>query len=208
MSMEHMLDAQEVADWLGVGIASVYRMAKDGRLPPPVRLGRVSRWRRSSLETAIAAAEQKEELADSPLSRSAGQGAASSWDQAQRQPGLEEQMRLAHTRLQDDTEMVLAEVAEACARLGGEVRRDPMYLHSMTRVDGAPGHMVTISCGLDTIERLGVRIFLRDMAVGIRENSFNNPAMAEQANDVVRALERVEDRQEGDRHLRRKTGCE
>ena len=37
-----------------------------------------------------------------------------------------------------------------------------------------------------------MRAFLRDMVVGIRANSFNNPAMAEQADEAIRALEGVE----------------
>ena len=39
------MTVQEIADDLQVHIATVYRMVRAGRLLPPVRIGRESRWR-------------------------------------------------------------------------------------------------------------------------------------------------------------------
>lgn len=47
---EVLLTRGEVADFLGVGPATVLRLVARGRLPPPVRLSRrCHRWRRSEL---------------------------------------------------------------------------------------------------------------------------------------------------------------
>ncbi|WP_459557406.1 helix-turn-helix transcriptional regulator [Lacunimicrobium album] len=40
-----MIDAEALAKILNVDVKSVRRMSDDGRLPSPVRLGRMCRWR-------------------------------------------------------------------------------------------------------------------------------------------------------------------
>jgi len=49
------LSAEQVAELLGVSRAHVWRMLKRGQLPPPARLGRLSRWDRSGIERWLAA---------------------------------------------------------------------------------------------------------------------------------------------------------
>jgi|GEM_PF-2991319 len=43
------LDAAEIARRLGISIKTVFRWAKEGKLPPGVKFGRLRRWRRSEL---------------------------------------------------------------------------------------------------------------------------------------------------------------
>lgn len=54
MQNEYMT-ATDVAAFLSVTRVTVYRMIRRGQLPEPVRLStRCSRWRRSSVEAAVA----------------------------------------------------------------------------------------------------------------------------------------------------------
>ncbi len=50
-----LLDVQAVAQLLDCSSRHVYRMADTGRMPPPVRLGALVRWRRQDLDAWIAA---------------------------------------------------------------------------------------------------------------------------------------------------------
>jgi predicted DNA-binding transcriptional regulator AlpA len=43
--IERLLDVKQVADRLGVSDKTVWVMSGDGRFPPPLRLGRLTRWR-------------------------------------------------------------------------------------------------------------------------------------------------------------------
>jgi excisionase family DNA binding protein len=43
----------EVATIFGVGRDTVYLWIKEGRLPPPIRIGRVIRWRREVIEKIL-----------------------------------------------------------------------------------------------------------------------------------------------------------
>lgn len=45
-----MIDVREVADFLRVSEKTVWRLAAEGRLPHPVRVGRQFRWRRAAIE--------------------------------------------------------------------------------------------------------------------------------------------------------------
>lgn len=50
-----LLDVRAVAAFLGCSARHVYRLADAGRMPPPVRVGALVRWRRSDLDGWIAA---------------------------------------------------------------------------------------------------------------------------------------------------------
>jgi prophage regulatory protein len=45
-----LLKAREVARRLGISVRTVWKWTAEGELPPPVRLGRVTRWRRRDIE--------------------------------------------------------------------------------------------------------------------------------------------------------------
>ncbi len=49
-----LLDANAVAQMLHCSHRTVYRLADSGRIPPPVKLGTLSRWPRQALEQWIA----------------------------------------------------------------------------------------------------------------------------------------------------------
>jgi len=53
-SETNMLTGGDVARVLKCSRQSIYRMRDQGRIPPPVRLGRLMRWRRALLEQWIA----------------------------------------------------------------------------------------------------------------------------------------------------------
>jgi excisionase family DNA binding protein len=52
-----LLCVQEVADRLGVGRRTVWKLVRDGDLPGPVRLGkgRIVRWRASDIDAFVEA---------------------------------------------------------------------------------------------------------------------------------------------------------
>jgi excisionase family DNA binding protein len=49
-----LLDVEQVAALLNCSTRHVYRLADAGRMPAPVRLGALVRWRRRSIEDWIA----------------------------------------------------------------------------------------------------------------------------------------------------------
>jgi prophage regulatory protein len=50
------IDVRTVAGLLGVHVATVWRLAKAGELPPPIKLGpSTTRWRVSDVRTYLAA---------------------------------------------------------------------------------------------------------------------------------------------------------
>jgi excisionase family DNA binding protein len=49
-----LLDVQQVADLLNCSTRHVYRLADAGRMPAPVRLGALVRWRRVDIEDWLA----------------------------------------------------------------------------------------------------------------------------------------------------------
>lgn len=52
--MTHQLmSAQEVAESLGCSVASVWRYARTGKIPAPIKLGCLTRWRQAELEEFI-----------------------------------------------------------------------------------------------------------------------------------------------------------
>lgn len=50
------LTVKEVAAYFGCGVATVWRHTKEGNLPTPVKIGGMTRWRRSDIEAAFQAA--------------------------------------------------------------------------------------------------------------------------------------------------------
>ncbi len=45
-----LLDVGQVAELLNCSVRHVYRLADSGRMPPPVRLGAIVRWRRAAIQ--------------------------------------------------------------------------------------------------------------------------------------------------------------
>lgn len=54
-----LLDVGAVGRMLSCSRATVYRMADSGRMPRPIKLGSLSRWRRADLEEWITSGCQK-----------------------------------------------------------------------------------------------------------------------------------------------------
>ena len=53
--VNELLQIDDVARALGVSRRSVYRLADAGRLPRPLKVGRLNRWRRAEIDEWIAA---------------------------------------------------------------------------------------------------------------------------------------------------------
>lgn len=51
--MERLLTTREVAALLSVSKRTVQRLTAEGRLPPPVYVGQIPRWRASELSSFI-----------------------------------------------------------------------------------------------------------------------------------------------------------
>jgi predicted DNA-binding transcriptional regulator AlpA len=49
-----LMDARAVAAKLAVAVRSVWRWSDAGTLPPPVRLGRLKRWRAADIDRWVA----------------------------------------------------------------------------------------------------------------------------------------------------------
>ncbi len=63
-----LVDVKEVAQLLGLSRRTVWKMSTCGMLPPPIKLGRSSRWRRRDIESWIdgkaqAAENERQQLA-------------------------------------------------------------------------------------------------------------------------------------------------
>jgi excisionase family DNA binding protein len=50
-----LIDVGKVAVLLACSVKQIYRMADSGRMPRPVKLGRLNRWRRDEIEAWIQA---------------------------------------------------------------------------------------------------------------------------------------------------------
>ena len=53
-----LISAQDVAEALGCSVASVWRYAKAGTIPSPVKLGALTRWRKAELDAFITGAAE------------------------------------------------------------------------------------------------------------------------------------------------------
>ena len=49
-----LLDVKEVAKLLGCSPRHVYRLSDSARMPPPLKIGALARWRRSDVEQWVA----------------------------------------------------------------------------------------------------------------------------------------------------------
>lgn len=58
-TVDPLLKAREVADFMQISIPTLYRRIADGTLPKPVKLGSCSRWPRSEILAAIQAAGER-----------------------------------------------------------------------------------------------------------------------------------------------------
>ncbi len=57
VASDHLLTAKAVAEKLGVSESTVWRWAREGIMPKPVKLGKnTSRWKESSIQTFLAQA--------------------------------------------------------------------------------------------------------------------------------------------------------
>ncbi|MDE3239186.1 MAG: helix-turn-helix domain-containing protein [Paracoccaceae bacterium] len=52
-----LMTATEVAEHFGCGVSTVWRWAKTGVLPQPIRIGGSTRWRRSDIDALIDGSE-------------------------------------------------------------------------------------------------------------------------------------------------------
>ena len=48
------LTVNDVAEYFGCGVSTVWRLAKNGTLPKPVHIGGMTRWRKSEIEASFA----------------------------------------------------------------------------------------------------------------------------------------------------------
>lgn len=53
-SDKQLLRAAEVAKILELGVSSVWRLARKGQIPAPIRIGGSTRWRRADIEALTA----------------------------------------------------------------------------------------------------------------------------------------------------------
>lgn len=56
-AVDPLLKAGEVAEMLRISIPSLYRRIDDGTIPPPIKLGQLSRWSRADILAALSAAK-------------------------------------------------------------------------------------------------------------------------------------------------------
>lgn len=52
-----LLTAPQVAEILNIGLSTVWRLAREGKLPDTVKIGGSTRWRRSDIEALFGPAE-------------------------------------------------------------------------------------------------------------------------------------------------------
>jgi excisionase family DNA binding protein len=52
---QHLYDVRTVAKLLDCSVRHIYRLADGGRMPPPLKLGALVRWRRSDIEQWLGA---------------------------------------------------------------------------------------------------------------------------------------------------------
>ena len=62
-ALEALITAREGADFLAVSLPTFWRRVADGTIPPPIKLGRLSRWPRSEIVAVISSAKAKRDNA-------------------------------------------------------------------------------------------------------------------------------------------------
>lgn len=50
---ETYLSVKQAAEYLGIGVSTIWRLSKNGDLPKPVRIGGATRWRLSDIEAQL-----------------------------------------------------------------------------------------------------------------------------------------------------------
>lgn len=48
-----LLTATDTAEYLSIGVSTLWRYVKSSRVPPPIKVGAATRWRRSDLDAHI-----------------------------------------------------------------------------------------------------------------------------------------------------------
>lgn len=51
--IDKLVDLQRIADYLGISQRHAYNLVARGILPPPIKLGRSSRWRLADIRTFV-----------------------------------------------------------------------------------------------------------------------------------------------------------
>ncbi len=70
-----LLKARQVAERLGVCLRTVWRWTATGQLPPPFRLGRVTRWKKDDIDACVNALRRHRTGASEPGTRLSEPGA-------------------------------------------------------------------------------------------------------------------------------------
>lgn len=53
--IERLYDVKEVSQAYGLGVSTIWKMAKEGTFPSPIRISRgITRWKKSDLENWLA----------------------------------------------------------------------------------------------------------------------------------------------------------
>lgn len=65
--MTDWLSARQAADHLGISVRHLYALVHDGKLPKPVKLGRLSRWNREKIDERLFSPAQKTQTASVSL---------------------------------------------------------------------------------------------------------------------------------------------
>lgn len=58
-ALEALMTARDGADFLAVSLPTFWRRVADGTIPPPIKLGRLSRWPRSEIVAVVASAKTR-----------------------------------------------------------------------------------------------------------------------------------------------------
>ena len=51
--LQRLISARQVCELFNISVASLYRKVATGELPPPIKIGRMSRWRLSELQATL-----------------------------------------------------------------------------------------------------------------------------------------------------------
>lgn len=50
---KQLLSVKQTAEFLGIGVSTVWRLSKTGKLPSPIHIGGSTRWRLSEIEAQL-----------------------------------------------------------------------------------------------------------------------------------------------------------
>ena len=63
MNNKPMLTVTESADYLSIGVSTLWRYVKGNKAPQPVKIGSATRWRRADLDQYIASLSSQTTIA-------------------------------------------------------------------------------------------------------------------------------------------------